>query len=95
MGDAEVDCFRVAVALDVEGTVLCSDRLSAVKDTSKQGRQIVPESLQLFSGRTSKCPWMLVTDGGCVGFVVKGDEFFAPKQHDLGLRRQQNIHCGT
>ncbi len=86
-------CFRLAVAFDVEGTVLCQDRLSAVKDTSKQGSQIVPDPT--FSGRTSKCAQVLVTDGGCIGFVLKGDEFFTPNQHDLGVRRQQNIHCGA
>ena len=54
IGDVEVDRFRVAMVFDVEGTVLCKDRLPAVKDPSKQGLEIIPEFTPVFSGRTSK-----------------------------------------
>jgi len=51
IGDVEVDCFRVAVAFDVEGTVLRKNRLTAVKDTLKQGLPIVPEFAPVFLGQ--------------------------------------------
>lgn len=71
IGDVELDCFRVAVAFDVDGAVLRQDRRSAVEDPSNQGLPIVPEFAPVFLGQDVQMREVLITDGRCIGFIVK------------------------
>ncbi len=88
VGDVEEHLFAVAVALDVEGTVLGGDGLAALAHAPQQGLEVVPQLGPVVPRGTAEGGGMLVADGGGVGVVVEGGVVLAPEQDDLDLGRQ-------
>ena len=94
IADVEVNGLRIAVPLDIKGTILGVDSLARVPNALKERAQIVPQLRPVFSGRTPERARMLVADRWRVSVIVKGDEFRSPEEHDLRGRGQDQADCG-
>jgi hypothetical protein len=94
IGDVEIDRFRAAVPLDVEGAILCSHRFSGLQHPAQKWLKIIPKFGPVLSCGPDKRLGVPLANRRSIGFVIERDQVGSPEHHDLGHRWQHDVDGG-